>query len=276
MNPHQRLVLQESWKALEDAGYNPKDLSGQQTGVFIGAEPAAYLGDGFTGYSDAIIASRLSYIVNLRGPSIVVNTGCSSSAVALHLACESLRSGESDIALAGGVHACMGQYVQIVLDQIEMLSPSGRCFTFDDAGDGTILSEGVGVVVLKRLEDAIAAGDSIYGVICGSGINQDGASNGITAPNGAAQEELFTSVYNRFHINPESISYVEAHGTATKLGDPVEANALVRTFKKFSDNKEYCAIGSVKSYIGHTSAAAGVVGLIRILLSIQHKQLGAQ
>jgi acyl transferase domain-containing protein/NAD(P)-dependent dehydrogenase (short-subunit alcohol dehydrogenase family) len=273
MNPHQRLVMQEGWKAIEDAGYNPKALGGTPTGVFIGAEPTQYRGESFTGFSDAIIASRLSYVLNLTGPAFVVNTGCSASAVAIHLACESLRNRETNLALAGGVQACMDQSVQIALDQIEMLSPTGRCATFDSSGDGTVISEGIGMVVLKRLDDAIAAGDHIYGVICGSGTNQDGASNGITAPNGAAQESLIASVYERFGINPEHISYVEAHGTGTKLGDPVEANALVRAFRRFTDKTKYCALGSTKAHVGHTAAAAGVTGLIRVLLSLKHEQI---
>jgi 3-oxoacyl-(acyl-carrier-protein) synthase/SAM-dependent methyltransferase len=273
MNPHQRLILQEGWKAIEDAGYNAKLLSGSQTGIFIGAEPTGYRGESFTGYSDAIIASRLSYLLNLSGPAFVVNTGCSSSAVAIHLACESLRNRETDLALAGGVNACMGDRVQILLDEIGILSSSGRCRTFDSAADGTIISEAVAVVVLKRLADAVRDSDLIYGVISGSGINQDGASNGIIAPNGAAQEQLIARVYERFRINPEIISYVEAHGTGTKLGDPVEANALVRAFGKFTAKSGYCALGSAKSHIGHAAAAAGVTGLIKILLSLQHNQV---
>ncbi|WP_165583431.1 SDR family NAD(P)-dependent oxidoreductase [Aquimarina atlantica] len=273
MNPHQRLVLQESWKAIENAGYNPRDFSETQTGIYIGAEPTGYTGDTFTGYSDAIIASRLSYILNLNGPSFVVNTGCSSSAVALHLACESLRNKETDVALAGGVNACLDQNVLIRLDKIEMLSPKGRCFTFDQTADGTIMSEGVGIVVLKRLEDAVKSGDKIYGIISGSGINQDGASNGITAPNGAAQEKLIVDIYNKFNIDPEKINYVEAHGTGTKLGDPIETNALVRAFRNFTEKKEFCAVGSAKSYVGHAAAAAGVIGLIKVLLSLQKNKI---
>lgn len=273
MNPHQRLVMQESWNALEDAGYDPKSLSGSQTAIFIGAEPAGYIGDSFTGLSDAIIASRLSYALNFNGPAFVVNTGCSSSAVAIHLGCESLRNRESSLVLAGGVNACLHQDVMVRLDQIDMLSPSGRCYTFDRAGDGTIISEGVGMIVLKRLDEAVAAGDPIYATIRGSGINQDGASNGITAPNGAAQEQLIVSVYERFGINPEQISYVEAHGTGTKLGDPVETNALVRAFRRYSERTHWCAVGSAKSHIGHAAAAAGVIGVIKVLLSMRHRQL---
>lgn len=273
MSPHQRLVLQEGWKAIENAGYNPKDLSGSKTGVFIGVEPTSYYGDTFTGYSDAIIPSRLSYILNLRGPAIAINTGCSASGVALHLACESLRNKETNMALAGGVNACMDHLVQVRLDEIEMLSPKGRCYTFDERGSGTIISEGIGMVFLKRLDDAIASNDYIYGVICGSGTNQDGASNGVTAPNGAAQEELIIDVYNKYGINPEDITYVEAHGTGTKLGDPVEANALVRAYKKFTSKDTYCSVGSAKSHVGHTGAAAAITGLIKVIMSLKHKQI---
>ncbi|MCP4268259.1 MAG: methyltransferase, partial [Candidatus Brocadiaceae bacterium] len=275
MNPHQRLVLQEGWKAIEDAGYNPKTLSDSNTGVFIGAEPTGYFHESFTGSSEAIIASRLSYFLNLNGPAFVVNTGCSSSGVALHQACESLRNRESELALAGGVYACMGQNTLKLLLESDMLSPSGRCSTFDEAGDGTIISEGIGMVVLKRLEDAVASGDPIYGVISGSGINQNGRSNGITAPSGTSQEKLITSVYEKYQINPEEIGYVEVHGTGTKLGDPVEANALVRAFQKHTSKQGYCSVGSAKSHIGHTSAAAGVIGLIKVLLSMQHRQIPA-
>jgi len=270
MSPHQRLILQESWKSLEDAGYNPKSLADTAVGVFVGAEPSGYFHESFTGSSDAIVASRLSYYLDLKGPAMVINTGCSSSGVALHLACESLRHGESKLALAGGVFAALQPNMLIGLSGIDMLSPTGRCHTFDKAADGTVFSEGVGMVVLKRLEDAVADGDAIYGVIRGSGVNQDGASNGITAPSGAAQEALITSVYERFGIDPNRIGYVEAHGTGTKLGDPVEANALVRAFRRFTARSHYCAVGSAKAHIGHTAASAGVIGLIKVLLSLKH------
>src|SRR3546814_932419 len=174
MNPHQRLILQESWRALEDAGYNPKSLSESRTGIFVGCEPSAYLHETFTGASDAIVASRLSYFLNLSGPALVVNTGCSSSGVALHLACESLRNNESDLALAGGVFAVMGEGILVGLSQTEMLSRNGRCRSFDADADGMVMSEGVGMVALKRLDEALSDGDAIYGVIRASGINQDG------------------------------------------------------------------------------------------------------
>ena len=273
MSPHQRLILQESWKSLEDAGYDIKRLADTQVGVFIGAEPCGYAYRSFTGASEAIIASRLSYLFNLKGPAMVVNTACSSAGVAIHLACESLRHGESALALAGGVFATLAQSTLDGLADIGMLAPDGRCQPFDASASGTVVSEGVGVVVLKRLADAVADGDAIYGVICGSGVNQDGASNGITAPNGLAQEELISSVYQRYGIDPTQISYIEAHGTGTKLGDPVEANALVRAFRRFTDRQHYCAVGSAKAHIGHTAASAAVIGLIKILLSMKHHRL---
>ncbi|MGA8164059.1 MAG: SDR family NAD(P)-dependent oxidoreductase [Waddliaceae bacterium] len=273
MNPHQRLILQESWKSLEDAGYNPKNLFNNQISVFVGAEPTRYPSQTFTGSSEAIIASLLSYYLNLKGPACVVNTGCSSSGVAIHLACESLRHKESTMALAGGVFAAMDSIMLMALSEAGMLSPSGRCHTFDDSSDGVVFSEGVGVVVLKRMEDALADRDFIYGVIKGSGVNQNGASNGITAPSSIAQEQLMSSIYRQYQINPEDISYIEAHGTGTKLGDSVEASALVRTFKNFTNNHDYCALGSAKAHIGHTGAAAGVIGLIKILLSLKNHKI---
>ncbi|MEM7390971.1 MAG: SDR family NAD(P)-dependent oxidoreductase [Verrucomicrobiota bacterium] len=273
MNPHQRLILEEGWKSLEDAGYNPKALTDVDVGLFIGAEPTGYSHESFTGASDAIVASRLSYVLNLTGPSLVINTGCSSSATAIHLACEHLRASETRMALAGGVSATMNQSMLVTLSQIEMLAPGGRCRTFDASADGTVFSEGVGLVVLKRLEDAEADGDTIYGIIKASGMNQDGASNGITAPNGLAQEKLIAGVYRRYAIDPEAISYIEAHGTGTRLGDPVEANALVRAFRRFTDKQNFCAVGSAKAHVGHLGACSGVAGLIKVLMSFRDRHL---
>jgi acyl transferase domain-containing protein len=276
LNPHQRLVLLESWRALEDAGYNPKHLANEDVGVFIGAEPLGDYSSSFAGSSEAIIASRLSYFLNLKGPALLVNTGCSSSAVAIHLGCESLRHHESNISVVGGVFAALSGEALVNLSGTDMLSPQGKCRPFDTSSDGTIISEGIGVVVLKRLDDAASAGDSIYGVIKGSGINQDGASNGITAPNGQSQERLITSIYNNFDILAENISYVEAHGTATPLGDAIEVNALVRAFGKLTEKQEFCILGCSKANIGHTMAASGVIGLIRILLSLKYRTIPPQ
>ncbi len=276
MNPHQRLIMEESWKALEDAAINPKSLAGKAAGIFIGAEPSGYEHESFTGASDAIIASRLAYYLDLKGPALLVNTGCSSSATAVHLACESLRRGESDLALAGGVFATLSQSLLSRLAKMDMLSPTGACHSFDAAADGTVFSEGVGVVALKRLADAVANGDPIYGVITASGMNQDGASNGITAPNGGAQQALLTAVYQRFGVNPEDVEYFEAHGTGTRLGDPVEANAMARAFRSLTTKKDFCAVGSVKAALGHASAAAGVIGLIKVLLMMRHEKIPGQ
>jgi acyl transferase domain-containing protein/thioesterase domain-containing protein/acyl carrier protein/phosphohistidine swiveling domain-containing protein/SAM-dependent methyltransferase len=273
MSPNQRLIMIESWKALEDAGYPPEKLFDTNIGMFIGAEPSRYYYESFTGASDAIVASRLPYYLNLNGPAMVVNTGCSSSGVAIHLACESIRNNESSMAIAGGVFASLDHSLLISLSEVEMISPTGRSRAFDESGDGTILSEGVGIVLLKSFKKAIQDGDNIYGLIKGSGLNQDGTSNGITAPNGKSQERLILDVYQRYNINAEDITYIEAHGTGTKLGDPIEANALIRAFKKFTNKKEFCAIGSSKSHIGHTLSASGVTGLIKILLSMRYQTI---
>ncbi|WP_406725444.1 SDR family NAD(P)-dependent oxidoreductase [Streptomyces sp. GD-15H] len=270
MSHHQRLLLQESWHALEDAALDPRALAGSRTGLFIGAEPTGYPHESFVGASDALVASRLSYFLDLRGSALVVNTACSSSLAAVHLACHSLRSGESSLAVAGGVNAGLDARGLDLLVDSGAMSPTGACRTFDADADGTVYSEAVAVVVLKRLADAVADGDHVYGVIRATGLNQDGASNGITAPNGAAQEDLVLDVYRRHGIRAERIGYVEAHGTGTALGDPVEANALVRAFRKLTDARGFCAVGSAKSFIGHTGAPAGVVGLIKVLLSMRH------
>lgn len=275
MSRHQRLVLQEGWKALEDAGIDPRGLSGARVGVYVGAEPSGWFQGSFSGASDAIIASRLSYHLDLKGPALVVNTGCSSSGTAIHLACESLRLGETRLALAGGVAASLGEEALHQLRGTDMLSSTGRCRTFAADADGMVLSEAVGMVVLKRLQDAIADGDPIHGVIQAWGMNQDGTSNGITAPNGKAQEELLVETWQRFGVSPEALTHFEVHGTGTRLGDAVEGNALVRAFRRHTDRQGYCVLGMSKTSIGHTGAASGVVGLIKLLLALRHRQLPA-
>ncbi|CAH9068078.1 hypothetical protein PSECIP111951_04006 [Pseudoalteromonas holothuriae] len=271
MNPHQRLVMQESWSAIEYAGYNPKALALSRTGIYVGAEPVGRSSASVTGGSEAIIASRLSYFLNLSGPALVVNTGCSSSGVAIHLACESLRHNDTDLALAVGVFANWAPSLDSVVGGAGMVSQSGYCKTFDAAADGTILAEGIGVLVLKRLSEAQQDKDIIHAVISASGLNQDGASNGITAPSGQAQEKLICDVYHKFAIDPNLIKYVEAHGTGTSLGDPIEVNALVKAFSHFTKQQSYCAIGSAKPQIGHAAAASGVMGVLKSVLSIRHQ-----
>jgi acyl transferase domain-containing protein len=283
MDPQQRIFLQESWKAIEDAGYAASDLSGKKCGVYAGVMNNDYAKllqqtenshvYELTGNSNAVLSSRIAYFLNLKGPSLTIDTACSSSLVALHLACSALRQGEVDMALAGGVSLYLDPKTYVLMSKAGMLSPQGRCKTFDKNADGFVPADGVGVMVLKRLSDAELSDDHIYGVIKGTGINQDGKTSGITAPSAISQSELTTNIYKDYHIDPETITYLEAHGTGTALGDPVEVSGLTRTFKQFTDKKQYCGIGSVKTNLGHTSGAAGVAGLIKLLLCFQHKQL---
>lgn len=273
MSPHQRLVMQEGWGAIENAGYDPLSFSNGRVGIFVGAEPSGYQSASFTGGSEAIIASRLSYFLNTRGPALVVNTGCSSSAVAIHLACESLRKNESDLALAGGVFASItAPGLQRLMD-IGMLSSSGQCRPFDAHADGTVLSEAASFVFLKSLTAAKRDNDVIYGVIHNSAMNQDGFSNGITAPNGKAQEDLIVQLYQNSSVDIHQLDYIEAHGTGTVLGDPIEVNALTRALARTLPKAKRVHLGSLKSHIGHTSAAAGVSALIKIMLCLKHETL---
>ncbi|NOU17184.1 MAG: SDR family NAD(P)-dependent oxidoreductase [Bacteroidales bacterium] len=282
MDPQQRVFLQTCWHSIENSGYNPKSLSGTKCGVFVGCGPGDYhklsqkhqlSAQGFTGSASSVLAARISYFLNLQGPCLSIDTACSSSLVAIASACDSLNSGSSDIALAGGVNVLSGPSMHIMCSQTSMLSPDGKCFTFDQKANGFVPGEGVGVVMLKRLADAEKDHDAILGVIQGWGVNQDGKTNGITAPNEESQTRLEQEVYDKYHIDPEHIQLVEAHGTGTKLGDPIEVGALKATFKKYTQKKEYCALGSVKSNIGHCLTAAGVASFVKVLLALKHKQL---
>ena len=237
MDPQQRLLLEVTHEALEYAGIRPSSLRHTQTGVFVGAclgeygvmaskelsEVNAYSG---TGGALSIIANRVSYYFDLRGPSVTIDTACSSSLVAIHLACQSLRTGDSDIALAGGVNVIMSPAVTRSFDQAEAMSQSGRCHAFDARADGFVRGEGCGVAVLKRLSDAVRDGDRVLAVVRGSAVNQDGRSNGLMAPNPAAQMAVLRSAYAAAGVEPREVDYVEAHGTGTLLGDPIEARAL--------------------------------------------------
>ncbi|MFH9613916.1 SDR family NAD(P)-dependent oxidoreductase [Streptomyces pratensis] len=281
MDPQQRLFLEESWKALEDAGYAGSDTQGRRVGVYVGCQESGYAQlfgaeappQSMWGNALSAMPARISYHLDLQGPAIAVDTACSSSLVAIHLACQGLWGGETEMALAGGVSVQCTPQFYLLAGRAGMLSASGRCHTFDDRADGFVPGEGVGVLVLKRLGDAIADGDHIRGVISGSGINQDGASNGITAPSAASQERLETSVYDTFGIRPDDIQMMEAHGTGTKLGDPIEYQALKRAFRRYTDRRDYCALGSVKSNLGHTVTAAGVAGAMKVLLSLEHRSI---
>ncbi|MGN9913462.1 SDR family NAD(P)-dependent oxidoreductase [Phytohabitans sp. LJ34] len=284
MDPQQRLYLMEAWRALEDAGYPDRALDGIECHAFVGTSAGDYQqllhaagtpveGYTFMGSHPAVLASRLSYHLNLRGPSLAVDTSCSSSLMAVHLACEALRDGRADLAVAGGVAALNTPELHILASKAGMLSPRGRCQAFDDGADGFVPGEGVGAVVLKRLADAIRDGDPIHGVIAASGANQDGRSNGLTAPSAPSQAALLRSVYGRFDIDPGQIGYVECHGTGTRLGDPIEVEALTQTFRRYTERRGYCAIGSIKSNLGHTLTVAGIAGLLKTLLCIKHGML---
>ncbi|MFC1747380.1 SDR family NAD(P)-dependent oxidoreductase, partial [Pseudomonadota bacterium] len=285
MDPQQRLFLQEAWRAFEDGGYSAQQLDGLRCGVYLGVMHNEYSRmlerAGVThhkaltmlGNSTSMMPSRISYHLNLKGPTLAIDTACSSSLVALHMACETLKRGETDMMLAGGVSLYLDSEAYIAMSQADMLSRDGRCFSFDDRANGFVPGDGVAAILLKRLDEAQADGDSIYAIIKGSGINHDGRSNGITAPSGTSQTALEKNIYEQTDINPETISYVEAHGTATPLGDPIEVDALSEAFFSWTDKKQFCAIGSVKSNIGHTSSAAGVAGVIKMLMAMKYRQL---
>ncbi|MGH8259372.1 MAG: beta-ketoacyl synthase N-terminal-like domain-containing protein, partial [Steroidobacteraceae bacterium] len=281
MDPQQRLFLQEAWKALEDAGHTGDDIRGARCAVYVGCAGGDYqqlVRDGapaqaFWGNTGSVVSARIAYHLDLHGPAITVDTACSSSLVAVHLACQALRAREADLALAGGVFVQSTPGFYRLANRAGMLSPSGRCHAFDASADGFVPGEGVGAVVLKRLADAQADRDNVYGVIRGSGINQDGATNGITAPSAASQERLERSVYDTFGIDPRQIQMIEAHGTGTRLGDPIEFEALQRTFVHYTAEKRFCALGSIKTNIGHAASAAGIAGLIKVLLALRHRQM---
>ncbi|MGW2870851.1 SDR family NAD(P)-dependent oxidoreductase [Kitasatospora sp. NPDC001225] len=282
MDPQQRLLLEESWKALEDAGYAGR-MDRRPCGVYVGAWAGDYLelldrdapAQALWGNMASVIPSRVSYALDLKGPAIAVDTSCSSSLVALDLACKDLWSGETSMALAGGVFVQSTPRLYGLAGRAGMLSPSGRCHSFDHRADGFVPGEGVGVVVLKRLADALADGDHVHGVITAVGVNQDGATNGITAPSSVSQESLISGLYERAGVDVERIGLVEAHGTGTPLGDPIEFRALDRVFRARTDRTEYCALGSVKTTIGHAQFAAGIAGVLKVLLALRHRRIPA-
>ncbi len=285
MDPQQRMLLEVSWEALENAGERAELLNGSQTGVFVGMSTNDYASlldmddetafDAYSGSGIArsVAAGRLSYFLGLKGPNISIDTACSSSAVAIHLACQSLRQNECRVALAGGVNALLAPQITITLAQARMLASDGRCKTFSQSADGFVRSEGCGMLVLKRLADAQADGDCILGVIRASAINHDGRSSGLTAPNGPSQEAVVNAALKQARLSPADVDYIEAHGTGTVLGDAIELGALGRCFDEGDDTREKLLIGSVKTNIGHLEAAAGVAGVIKVLLALQHQSL---
>ncbi len=284
MDPQQRLLLEVAWEALESAGLPPGDLAGSRSGVFIGISSYDYSRRQFadlqhldayagTGNAHSIAANRLSYLLDLRGPSMAVDTACSSSLVSVHMACQSLRQGETDLGIAGGVNLILSPELNVAFSQARMLSPQGRCRTFDGAADGYVRGEGCGVVILKRLSEALRDGDPIFAVVRGSAVNQDGRSNGLTAPNGPSQEAVILSALEAAGADPSSIGYVEAHGTGTPLGDPIEIHALANVLASVRQNDEPLFVGSVKTNLGHLEAAAGIAGLIKTALALKHAQI---
>ncbi|MFI9599806.1 type I polyketide synthase, partial [Streptomyces sp. NPDC052043] len=283
VDPQQRLVLELAWELLEDAGVLPVNLAGSRTGVFIGAmhdDYAALLqrrGTGAvtphsaTGLNRGVLANRVSYLLGLHGPSLAVDTAQSSALVAVHLACESLSRAECDLAIAGGVNLNLTLAGTVEASRFGGLSPNGRCATFDAAADGYVRGEGGGLVLLKPLARALADGDEIHGVLLGSAVNNDGATPGLTVPDQAAQQRVVEAAHERAGIRPEQVQYVELHGTGTKIGDPIEAAALGAALGR--DRATLLAVGSAKTNVGHLEGAAGIVGLLKTLLSIRHRRL---
>ncbi len=284
IDPQQRLLLEVVWEALENVGVVPSYLSGSQTGVFIGisngdygrllaqdlASLNAYNG---TGTAFCIAANRISYLLNLKGPSLAIDAACSSSLVAIHYACQSLLSGESDLCLAGGVNLILSPEATIIFSQARMMAADGRCKTFDASADGYVRGEGCGIVVLKRLEDALRDKDNIQAIIRGSAVNQDGLTNGLTAPNGPSQQAVIRQALENATVTPAQISYVEAHGTGTPLGDPQEFKSIKTVLMQGRKPEQPCWVGSVKTNIGHLESAAGIAGLIKVVLSLKHQKI---
>jgi acyl transferase domain-containing protein/pimeloyl-ACP methyl ester carboxylesterase/aryl carrier-like protein len=283
MDPQQRLSLEVAWEALEDAGQTLDRLSRTPTGVFLGAISTDYVWrqwddvdsiDAYsgTGTHSSLISGRLSWFLDLRGPSLTLDSACSSSLVAIHLACQSLRLGDCNLALAGGVNLVTSPASLMAYSRMGLLAPDGLCKTFDSRADGFVPGEGCGIAVLKRLSDALADRDNIRAVIRGSAVNQDGRSSTLTAPNGPAQADVISRALANAGVSADRVSYIEAHGTGTALGDPIELEAL-RSVMDVGAGAARCAVGSVKTNIGHLGPAAGIAGLIKVVLSLQHKSI---
>lgn len=285
MDPQQRLILEVAWEALERANINPNNLYGSDTGVFLGygnwehavlrfgvenpEKISAYTGTGSCG---CVAAGRIAYFLGLRGPNFAVDTACSSSLLSTHLAAQSLRRGECNVALAGGSHLLLTPAMTICFCRARMMAPDGRCKTFDERADGYVRGEGCGMLVLKRLSDAEADGDTIYALVRGSASNQDGASGGLTVPSGPAQEDVIRKALADGEIDPDEVTYVEAHGTGTKLGDPVEIGALGNTYCG-KPRQEPLTVGSVKTNVGHLESSAGISALIKTILMLHHREI---
>jgi polyketide synthase PksN len=283
MDPLQRIFLETAYEAMEDAGYGGQKLYGAKVGVFVGNDHTnstmyKYITETdemqLTGTWAGILASRISYIFNFRSPSMVIDTACSSGLVALYEACRALQNEECDLAIAGGIHIQIFADVKNAQYNMEMVESSDDYVrTFDKDASGTIWGEGAGALLVKPLDKAIADGDHIYAVIKGGAINNDGASSGIAAPNAEAQKELLIKAWKNAKVDPETISYIEAHGTGTKLGDPIEIKGITAAFEEFTTKKQFCGIGSVKTNVGHLVGAAGLASVIKVILALNNKQI---
>lgn len=284
LDPQQRMLLETTWEALENAGIPPSSLSGSRTGVFVGISHSDYarIQDGSvpvdnaysaTGSALSIAANRLSYFFNWKGPSLSVDTACSSSLVAMHLALQSLRSGECDMAVVAGSNLILSPALSIPFAIAGMLSPDGRCKTFDAEADGYVRGEGCGVLILKRASDAVRREDRILAMVRGTAVNQDGRSSGLTAPNSASQIEVIQSALKDAGVAPEEVSYVEVHGTGTSLGDPIEFEAIRSSIGEVDPSASDCVLGSIKTNIGHLEPASGAAGLLKVMLMLQHRQI---
>jgi len=286
MDPYQRLALETAWEVMEDAGYGDKTLFGSNTGIYIGKENTNYslyrycsVKDPIqlTGSWESIMASRISYLFNFRGPCMVIDTACSGGLVSVHMAAKAILNGECDVAIAGGINLSVtGEFNTrfqggMNMDSVE--SDDGVIRTFDARANGTVWGEGIALVMLKPLKRALRDGDHIHAVIKGSAINNDGASNGLTAPNAEAQEDVIVKAWENAGINPESLQYIEAHGTGTVLGDPIEFKGLTASFRRFTQKKQFCAIGSLKTNMGHLVAASGCASLFKVIKQMQAGQM---
>src|SRR5271170_1145212 len=284
MDPQQRILLEETWHCIEDSGIRLADLQEHRTSVRVGVVSRDHLqkasdstasadGHSFFGTFDFMLANRISHFFGLKGASASIDVACASSLVAVHDGIEALLSGESDYVIAGGVNLELSPWRLICFSKARLVSPDGQCKTFDKDADGFVPGEGVAMLLMRRLEDAERDGDHIYGVLCGSAVNHGGHRLTVTTPTVESQREVVSMALERACFDPETISYMEAHGTGTVIGDPIEVEALTQAFRERTQAKQFCWLGAVKTNIGHLSAAAGVTGLIKVLMMMREKKI---